>query len=130
MRSGYINVLAQVAAANAALQPYALALLKEHLNSCVTEAMMEGRRTSPGKGQQGVPSHRPARTGLTTEVPGPGGSTARARTIAVATAARAVGSERQVASACPRIVLGRTGWCQRVPLRSVSVSTVRPTGRC
>ncbi|CAL2057328.1 metal-sensitive transcriptional regulator [Streptomyces sp. NPDC014983] len=37
-----IDVLTQVAATNAALQSCALALLDEHLNSCVTEAIVEG----------------------------------------------------------------------------------------
>ncbi|WDV52191.1 metal-sensitive transcriptional regulator [Streptomyces coeruleorubidus] len=37
-----IDVLTQVAAANAALQSCALALLDEHLNCCVTEAIVEG----------------------------------------------------------------------------------------
>ncbi|UOB15517.1 metal-sensitive transcriptional regulator [Streptomyces sp. HP-A2021] len=37
-----IDVLTQVAATNAALQSCALALLDEHLNCCVTEAIVEG----------------------------------------------------------------------------------------
>ncbi|MET8722281.1 metal-sensitive transcriptional regulator [Streptomyces misionensis] len=37
-----VDVLTQVAATNAALQSCALALLDEHLNSCVTEAIVEG----------------------------------------------------------------------------------------
>ncbi|GAP48790.1 YvgZ [Streptomyces azureus] len=37
-----IDVLTQVAATNAALQPCALALLDERLNCCVTEAIVEG----------------------------------------------------------------------------------------
>ncbi|GAA3245511.1 MULTISPECIES: metal-sensitive transcriptional regulator [Streptomyces] len=37
-----INVLTQVAATNAALQSCALILLEEHLNCCVTEAVVEG----------------------------------------------------------------------------------------
>ncbi|MFF8233988.1 metal-sensitive transcriptional regulator [Streptomyces caelestis] len=38
----YIDVLTQVAATNTALQSCALALLDEHLNCCVTEAIVEG----------------------------------------------------------------------------------------
>ena len=49
MRSGCINVLAQVAAANAALQSCALALMKEHLNSCFVEAMVEGGEQAQAK---------------------------------------------------------------------------------
>ncbi|GGW80559.1 metal-sensitive transcriptional regulator [Streptomyces caelestis] len=37
-----IDVLTQVAATNTALQSCALALLDEHLNCCVTEAIVEG----------------------------------------------------------------------------------------
>jgi len=37
-----VDVLTQVAATNAALQSCALALLDEHLNSYVTEAIVEG----------------------------------------------------------------------------------------
>ncbi len=37
-----IDVLTQVAATNAALQSCAVALLDEHLNSCVTEAIVKG----------------------------------------------------------------------------------------
>ncbi|CAM5617704.1 metal-sensitive transcriptional regulator [Streptomyces coeruleorubidus] len=37
-----IDVLTQVAATNAALQSCALALLDEHLNCCVTQAIVEG----------------------------------------------------------------------------------------
>lgn len=37
-----INVLTQVSATNAALQSCALALLDEHLNCCVTEAIGKG----------------------------------------------------------------------------------------
>ncbi|MEU6480969.1 metal-sensitive transcriptional regulator [Streptomyces sp. NPDC047017] len=37
-----IDVLTQVAATSAALQSCALALLDEHLNSCVTQAIVEG----------------------------------------------------------------------------------------
>ncbi|WP_328346604.1 metal-sensitive transcriptional regulator [Streptomyces violaceus] len=37
-----IDVLTQVAATNAALQSCALALLDEHLDCCVTEAIVEG----------------------------------------------------------------------------------------
>lgn len=44
-----INVLTQVAAVNAALQPCALALLEEHLNGCVTEAIVEGGEQAPAK---------------------------------------------------------------------------------
>jgi len=44
-----INVLTQVAAVNAALQSCALALLEEHLNGCVTEAIVEGGEQAQAK---------------------------------------------------------------------------------
>lgn len=37
-----VNVLTQVAATNAALQSCAVALLEEHLNGCITEALVNG----------------------------------------------------------------------------------------
>jgi DNA-binding FrmR family transcriptional regulator len=37
-----VDVLTQVAAASAALQSCAVALLDDHLNGCVTEAVVEG----------------------------------------------------------------------------------------
>ncbi|MEU1934183.1 metal-sensitive transcriptional regulator [Streptomyces coeruleorubidus] len=44
-----IDVLTQVAATNAALQSCALALLDEHLNCCVTQAIVEGGEQSRTK---------------------------------------------------------------------------------
>ncbi|MDH6630485.1 DNA-binding FrmR family transcriptional regulator [Streptomyces sp. LBL] len=37
-----IDILTQISATNAALQSCALALLDEHLNCCVTDAIVEG----------------------------------------------------------------------------------------
>ncbi|MEU1925118.1 metal-sensitive transcriptional regulator [Streptomyces albogriseolus] len=44
-----INVLTQVAAINAALQSCALTLLGEHLNGCVTEAIVAGGNQAQAK---------------------------------------------------------------------------------
>ncbi|MFB9536221.1 MULTISPECIES: metal-sensitive transcriptional regulator [Streptomyces] len=71
MRSGCINVLTQVATANAALQSWSLALLEEHLDRCVTEAMVEGgeqaqARVVPVRGRGPVVGEVVALAGMTT----------------------------------------------------------------
>ncbi|MFF8595542.1 metal-sensitive transcriptional regulator [Streptomyces sp. NPDC015220] len=52
-----IDVLTQVAATNAALQSCALALLDEHLNCCVTDAIAQGgeqARTKVSEASQAI----------------------------------------------------------------------------
>jgi CsoR family transcriptional regulator, copper-sensing transcriptional repressor len=44
-----IDILTQIAATNAALQSCALALLDEHLNCCVTDAIVEGGEQARAK---------------------------------------------------------------------------------
>lgn len=44
-----IDVLTQISATNAALQSCALAMLDEHLNCCVTEAIVEGGEQARAK---------------------------------------------------------------------------------
>ncbi|MEU0075921.1 metal-sensitive transcriptional regulator [Streptomyces sp. NPDC006332] len=44
-----IDVLTQISATNAALQACALALLDEHLNCCVTDAIVEGGEQARAK---------------------------------------------------------------------------------